>query len=247
MADALNGKIAIVTGGSRGIGAAVATRLAKEGAIVCITFPDQSADPSAVLDVIRGNGGRALAVRADSGDPAEVRRAIASVADEHGRVDILVNNAGIIRVSPIAELSLSDFDLIFAINVRGAFVATQEAVKHMPSGGRVIMIGSCNADRIPFVGGSAYGMSKAAVAALSRGLARDLGARGITVNTVQPGPTDTDLNPADGATAEGQRIHLATGRYARPDEIAGMVAYLARDEAAFVTGATFTIDGGYNA
>ena len=246
MVGPLEGRVAVVTGASRGIGAAVAMRLATDGATVVVTHPG-SDGPEEVLAAIRTGGHQCSAVEADNTDPAAVRAAIQQVAESHGRLDILVNNAGVIRIAPIDEMHIADFDLHFAVNVRGAFVASQEAARHMRSGGRIIMIGSCTADRMPFVGGSAYAMSKAAIAGMARGIARDLGGRGITVNTVQPGPTDTSLNPAAGPNADVQQQMLAIERFARADEIAGLVAYLASDQAAFVTGASLTIDGGYNA
>jgi len=163
------------------------------------------------------------------------------------RLDVLVNNAGIATFAPMDKFSLEDFDRMVAVNVRAAFVAAQEASRHMSEGGRIIMIGSVNADRIPFAGGAVYGMTKAAVAGLVRGLARDLGPRGITVNNVQPGPVETDMNPAHGEFAETLKSFLALKRYAKGDEIAGMVSYLASAEAGFVTGASLTIDGGFAA
>jgi 3-oxoacyl-[acyl-carrier protein] reductase len=162
-----------------------------------------------------------------------------------GRLDVLVNNAGIGVVMPIDQFSLADFDRMVAVNVRGVFVAAQEAARHMGEGGRIISIGSVNADRMPFAGGSVYAMTKAALAGLTRGLARDLGPRGITVNNVQPGPTDTDMNPAGGPFAEFLKGMIALGRYGQADEIAGLVAYLASPEAGFITGASLTIDGGF--
>jgi 3-oxoacyl-[acyl-carrier protein] reductase len=164
-----------------------------------------------------------------------------------GRLDVLVNNAGIAVVMPLDQFSLDDFDRMVAVNVRGVFVAVQEASRHMDEGGRIITIGSVNADRMPFAGGGVYAMTKAAVAGLTRRLARDLGPRGITVNTVQPGPVDTDMNPADGPFAEGMKGWMALARYGQGDEIAGMVAYLASPDAGFVTGASLTIDGGFAA
>jgi 3-oxoacyl-[acyl-carrier protein] reductase len=221
-------------------------RLATDGATVAVTHPG-SDGAEEVLAAIRTSGHQCSAVEADNSDPAAVRAAIQQIAESQGRLDILVNNAGVIRIAPIDEMDIADFDLHFAVNVRGAFVASQEAARHMRSGGRIIMIGSCTADRMPFVGGSAYAMSKAAIAGMARGIARDLGGRGITVNTVQPGPTDTSLNPAAGPNADVQQQMLAIERFARADEIAGLVAYLASDQAGFVTGASLTIDGGYNA
>ncbi|HWS65026.1 MAG TPA: SDR family oxidoreductase [Steroidobacteraceae bacterium] len=243
----LEGKIALVTGGSRGIGAGIVRRLTTEGAQVVFTYPSVSDGPDAVLRSIADAGGKAWAFEADSSDPQAVEAAVDRTAEKASRLDILVNNAGIITIARLGEFSLQDFDRMVAINIRGVFVASKAASRHMSSGGRIINIGSCNADRMPFEGGSIYAMTKAAVAGLTRGMARDLGPRGITVNTVQPGPTNTDLNPVDGPYAPTFLPMLAVQRFAHVDEIAGMVAYLASPEAAFVTGAMLTIDGGFNA
>jgi len=176
-----------------------------------------------------------------------VKNAVAEVLRKFGQLDVLVNNAGIAVFKPLEQLSLEDFDRSVAVNVRAVFVAAQEASSRMKPGGRIITIGSVNADRMPFAGGSVYGMTKAAVAGLTRGLARDLGPRGITVNVVQPGPVATDMNPDDGDFAETLKGFMAIKRYAKGDEIAAMVAYLASPEAEFVTGACLTIDGGFAA
>ena len=247
MTNKLAGKVALVTGGSRGIGAAIAQRLAQDGAAVAITFASAPEKADEVVRAIEAAGGRALAVRADSADAEALKNAVAETVRSLGRIDVLVNNAGVAVVAPLDQFSLGDFDRMVAVNVRGVFVAAQEASRHMGEGGRIITIGSVNAERMPFAGGSVYAMTKAAVAGLTRGLARDLGPRGITVNTVQPGPTDTDMNPADGPAAAAMKGWTALGRYGRGDEIAGLVAYLASAEAGFVTGASLTIDGGYSA
>lgn len=243
----LTGKVALVTGGSRGIGAAIAKRLAAEGAAVAITYAASPGKADEVVKAIEAEGGRALALLADSADAGAVQNAIRQTAQTLGRLDVLVNNAGIAVMKPLEEFSLDEFDRMVAINVRAVFAAAQEAARQMGEGGRIITIGSVNADRIPVAGGSVYAMTKAAVAGLTRGLARDLGPRGITVNNVQPGPVDTDMNPADGAFAESMKSFMALARYGHVEEIAGMVAYLAGPEAAFVTGASLTIDGGYGA
>ncbi|AGA27030.1 3-oxoacyl-ACP reductase family protein [Singulisphaera acidiphila] len=241
------GKVALVTGGSRGIGAAIAKRLARDGATVALTYALAKEKADEVVRSIESAGGRALAIQADSADAVAVRNAVTETVRAFGRLDVLVNNAGIAVFHPLDEFSLDDFDRMVAVNVRGVFVATQEAARHMGQGGRVITIGSCTADRMPVAGGGPYAMTKGAVAALTRGLAHDLGPRGITVNNVQPGPTDTDMNPADGPQAERMRKAMPVGRHGHADEIASMVAYLASPEAGFVTGASLTIDGGYNA
>ena len=200
-----------------------------------------------MVRAIDSAGGRAMAIRADSGDAGAVKHAVAETVRTLGRLDVLVNNAGIAVVAPLDQFSLDDFDRMVAVNVRAVFVAVQEASRHMSEGGRIITIGSVNADRIPFPGGGVYAMTKAAVAGLTRGLVRDLGPRGITINNVQPGPIDTDMNPADGPLSEAMKGWTALARYGRGDEIADMVAYLAGPEAGFVTGASLTIDGGYAA
>lgn len=247
MTKTLGGKVALVTGGSRGIGAAITRRLAQDGAAVAFTYAGSKPKADEVVRAVQGAGRRAMAIHANSADPAAVARSVADTVKSFGRLDVLVNNAGIAVVKPIDEFPLDDFDRIVAINIRAVFVASKEAARHMGKGGRIITIGSVNADRMPFVGGSVYAMSKAAVAGFTRGLARDLGPQGITVNCVQPGPVDTDMNPAEGPFAESLKALMALPRYAHGDEVAGMVSYLASPEAAFVTGACLTIDGGFAA
>ena len=243
----LTGKAALVTGASRGIGAAIAQRLARDGAAVAITYQSSKDKAQAVVREIEAAGGRAIAIAADSADADAVRGAVVETVRALGRIDVLVNNAGIASMAPLAEFALDEFDRMLAINVRAVFVAAQEASRHMVEGGRIITIGSVNADRMPFPGGHVYAMTKAAVAGLTRGLARDLGPRGITVNVVQPGPVDTDMNPATGPFADMLKTMLAIPRYGRAEEIAAMVAYLAGPEAGLVTGACLTIDGGFAA
>jgi 3-oxoacyl-[acyl-carrier protein] reductase len=247
VATPLTGKVALVTGASRGIGAAIAKRLAREGAAVAITYAGSRQKAQEVVSAIEAAGGKGLAIQADSANAEAVRSAVSQTVGTLGRLDVLVSNAGIAKIAPVEEYSLEDFDHMVAVNVRGVFVAAQEASRHMQQGGRIITIGSVNADRMPFTGGSVYAMTKAAVAGMVRGLARDLGPRGITVNNVQPGPVDTDMNPAEGPFAEFLKGLLAVGRYGQGDEIAAMVAYLAGPEAGYVTGASLTIDGGFAA
>ena len=246
-AQKLSGKVALVTGASRGMGAAIAQRLAADGATLAITYSASPERAQEVVKAIEAAGGKALAIQADAADATAVRAAVNQTVATFGGIDILVNNAGIATMGPITEFSLEAFDKIMAINVRGLFVATQEAARHMRNGGRIIQIGSVNSDMMPFAGGSVYALTKGAVASFTRGLARDLGARGITVNNVQPGPVDTDMNPANGPFADTLRGHMAIGRYGRPEEIAGFVAYLASPEAAYITGASLLADGGFAA
>ncbi len=243
----LTHKVALVTGGSRGIGAAIARRLAADGAAVVLTYVSGQAPADAVVREITAAGGQALAVKADSADAAAVQAAVAETVRAFGRIDILVNNAGVGEFATIDEQTLEGFDRMVATNVRGVFIAAQAAAKHMTAGGRIITIGSANANRTPFAGGAVYSMTKSAVSGLTRGLARDLGPRGITVNNVQPGPVDTDMNPANGPLAATMRSYMALDRYGTGDEIAAMVAYLAGPEAGFVTGANLDIDGGFSA
>lgn len=243
----LANKVALVTGGSRGIGEAIAIRLASEGASVAITYTSAREKAEAVVKSIEAAGGRALAIKADSGDAAEVKHAVDETVRVLGGLDILVNNAGVALMAPLEDFKLEDFDRTFAVNVRGVFVASQEASRHMKEGGRIIIIGSTNADRMPFAGGGVYAMSKAAVAGLTKGLARDLGPRGITVTNVQPGPVNTDMNPEDGPFAESLKKLMAIDRYGKGEEIAAFVAFLASAEAAYITGTSLTIDGGFGA
>ncbi|SRR5579883_508006 len=243
----LKGKRALVTGGSRGIGAAIVNRLASEGADVALTYTSSPDQADKIAQAAQERGVRALAIQADSADADAVIAAVERTAAELGGIDILVNNAGVLAIAPIDDLTLADFDRTFAVNVRAVFVATQAAVKHMGEGGRIINIGSTNAERMPFAGGSAYAMSKAALQGLVKGLARDLGSRGITINNVQPGPIATDMNPPEGDFAEMLKKLMALPRYGSVEEIAGMVAYLASPEAGFITGASLMIDGGFSA
>lgn len=241
------GKVALVQGGSRGIGAAIVERLAREGASVAFTYAASAERAAELVRAVEARGGKALAIKADSADAEAVRAAVSQTVSTFGRLDILVNNAGVLAIAPLADFSLEDFDRTLAVNVRSVFVAAQAAAKHMDKGGRIITIGSTNAERMPFAGGGPYAMSKAAVAGLTRGLARDLGPRGITVNNVQPGPVDTEMNPDKGDFAGVMKGFMALGRYGKSDEIAGFVAYLASEEAGYITGASLTIDGGFAA
>jgi 3-oxoacyl-[acyl-carrier protein] reductase len=240
-------KVAFVTGGARGIGAAVVRRLAEGGAAVAFTYQSSSAVADALAASITAAGGRALALKADAADSDAVIAAIKQAAAQFGKIDILVNNAGVLRMGDVAEFSLKDFDDTVAVNIRAVFVAVQSVLPYMDKGGRIINIGSTNAVRMPFAGGAAYAMSKSALTGLVQGLSRDLAPRGITINNVQPGPVDTDMNPENGDFGAALHALMAVKRHGRPEEIAGMVAYLASPEAAFVTGSSLTIDGGFAA
>ena len=243
----LNNQVAFINGGSRGIGAATARRLAAEGAKVAIGYQSSGIAAEALVAEIEARGGEAIAIRADAADAEALTRAIDRAASHFGRLDILVNSAGVLLMGPVDEFSLADLDKTLAVNVRAVFVASKAAAAHMRDGGRIINISSTNAGRMPFAGGAAYAMSKSALTGLAKGLARDLGPRNITVNNVQPGPIDTDMNPAEGAFAEALHGLMALPRHGHADEVAAMVAYLASPEAAFVTGADLLIDGGFAA
>ncbi len=248
MSKRLAGKVAFVTGGSRGIGAAIVKRLAREGAQVALTSVNKPEQARETVQAAQALSVEALAIRADNADAGAVVAAVEQTVRELGGLDILVNNAGILVIASIDDYRLEDLDRMLAVNVRAVFVASQAAVKHMQSGGRIINIASCNAERMPFAGGAVYAMSKAALVGLVKGLSRDLGPRGITVNNVAPGPVDTDMNPA---TSDFARVtvdrFMALPRYGTVDEIASLVAWLASPEAAYVTGANLAIDGGYSA
>jgi NAD(P)-dependent dehydrogenase (short-subunit alcohol dehydrogenase family) len=243
----LAGKVALVTGGSRGIGAAIAARLAELGADVAITYAQSKERADEVVDAIKAHGRRGLAVKADSAAADEVVAAVERVTDEFGRLDVLVNNAGVFPFGPIDDVSLEEVDRTLGIHARAVFLASQAAVRHMANGGRIISIGSNLAERVPFSGVTLYSMSKSALIGFTKGLARDLGERGITVNLVQPGSTDTDMNPADGPNADGQRALSALGHYADPTDIANTVGFLAGTGARTITGSVITVDGGTNA
>jgi 3-oxoacyl-[acyl-carrier protein] reductase len=237
----LRGRRAFVTGGSRGIGAGIVRRLTTDGATVAFTYRGSREAAMALSDEVGG----AHAAQADSGDAETLRQAIAESAAWLGGVDVLVNNAAVAHVAPVDELSLEQFDQMVSVNIRGVFVAIQAVLPHMSTGGRIINIGSINADRVPMPGLSAYAMTKAAVAGLTRGAARDLGPRGITVNNIQAGPTDTDMNPESGPAADENRHIMPVGRYADASDIADVVAHLAREESWYTTGASWAVDGGY--
>ncbi len=239
--------MALVTGGSRGIGAAVALRLAEEGADVVLTYESGADRAAEVVEGIKGQGRRGLAVQADSAVPEELTAAVDEAAALFGRLDILVNNAGVFLVGPLEDLGPAEIDRTLAVNVRAPFVASKAAVRHMERGGRIISIGSNVGERAVFPGLALYSMSKTALTGMTKGLARELGPRGVTVNLVHPGPTDTDTNPVDRPDAETITGFTAVGRYAEPAEIAATVAHLASADGAYITGASIHVDGGFTA
>ncbi len=240
-------KVALVTGGSRGIGAAIAKRLAADGASVAITYVKDASAASAVVKAIEHDGGKAVAIQADAADVEAVKGAVEKTVATFGRLDVLVNNAGTAIPKAFEETTLEEMDRVLNINVRGVFVATQAALKHMKSGSRIIMIGSSVGERVLVPGLVPYSATKGAVKMFTQGLSRELGSRGITVNNVQPGPIDTELNPAAGDWAVPQKAVTALDRYGKVDEVAALVAFVAGPESSYITGANLTVDGGMNA
>ena len=243
----LTKKVALVTGGSRGIGAAIAKRLATDGASVAITYAKDANAAASVVKAIEQSGGKAIAIQANAGDAEAVKSAVEKTVSTFGGLDVLVNNAGTAIPKRFEETTLEELDRVIDINVRGTFVATQAALKHMKSGGRIIMIGSCVGERVLTPGLVPYSATKGAVKMFTQGLSREVGSRGITVNNVQPGPIDTDLNPAAGDWAAPQKAATALDRYGSVDEVAALVAFVAGPEASYITGANLTVDGGTNA
>ena len=243
----LANKVALVTGGSRGIGAAIAKRLAADGASVAITYAKDANAASAVVKAIEGGGGKALAIQADAADPKAINAAIDKTVATLGRLDVLVNNAGTAIPKLFEQTTLEEMDQMIDLNFRGILVATQAALKHMNNGGRIIMIGSCVGERNLTPGLVAYAATKGAVKMFTQGLSREVGSRGITVNNVQPGPIDTDLNPAAGDWAVPQKANTALNRFGTVDEVAALVAFVAGPESSYITGANLTVDGGTNA
>jgi 3-oxoacyl-[acyl-carrier protein] reductase len=242
----LENKVAFITGGSRGMGAAIALKLAEDGADVAITYTSAAAKAEETVRAVEKLGRRAIAIRADNLDAAAIENAVNEAHAKLGRLDILVNNAGVYTMDTVDQLALEEFDRVMAIHVRASFVASKAASAHMGAGGRIITIGSNLAEIVPFSGILAYSTSKAALIGLTKALARDLGPRGITANIVHPGSTDTDMNPANGDHAEAQRARMAIPKFGEAKDIAGLVAFLAGEEGRFITGSGFVIDGGAN-
>lgn len=247
MSKLLEGKVALVTGGSRGIGAAIAKRLAADGAKVALTYTKGADAAAAVVKGIERAGGKAIAIQADAIDAAAARAAVETTVAAFGQLDVFVNNAGTAIPKVFEEATHEELDRVIDINIRGLFVATQAALQHMKNGGRIITIGSCVGERNMTPGLVAYAATKGAVKMFAQGLAREVGSRAITVNNIQPGPIDTDLNPAAGDWAAPQKALTALGRYGTVDEVAALVAFVAGPEASYITGANLTIDGGTNA
>jgi 3-oxoacyl-[acyl-carrier protein] reductase len=247
MSKKLEGKTALVTGASRGIGAAIAKRLAADGANVAITFARGADSADSVVKAIESAGGKAIAIQADATDPKAVRAAIDKAVSSLGKLDILVNNAGTAIPKKFEETTLEELDQVINLNIRGVFVTTQAALKQMNDGGRIISIGSCVGERMMTPGLVPYSATKGAIRMFTQGLSREVGDRGITVNNVQPGPIDTDLNPAAGDWAVPQKAVTALNRYGSVQEVAALVAFIASPEASYITGANLTVDGGTNA
>lgn len=247
MSNNLSGKVALITGGSRGIGLGIVNSLVNKGVNIAFTYEKSTNAAQSIVNHIEKAGKKALAIKANNTKPEEIIHAVNQTVDKYGKLDILVNNAGIFPYGPYEDVTLEEFDNTLAIHVKAVFVAIQAATLHMKSGGRIINIGSCLAERVPEPGVALYAMSKSALSGLTKGLARDLGSRNITVNTVNPGSTDTDMNPADGPGAKEELKHIALGRYGQVEDIAAMVTHLAGDGGRNITGTSIAVDGGFSA
>ena len=241
----LQGRRALVTGASRGIGAAIVRRLAADGAAVALTYGRSVEEAKQLVADVAADGGTAVALQADSADAAQVAKSVDDAVAELGGLDILVNNAGVAILGDVETFATDDFEQLVAVNIRAVFVAIQQALQHLGDGGRIINIGSINAERVPVAGLSVYAMTKGAVAGLSRGLARDLGPKGITVNNIQPGPIATEMNPETGEFADSMKAIMAIDRYGQPRDVASAVSFLAGPEASYITGAQWNVDGGF--
>jgi 3-oxoacyl-[acyl-carrier protein] reductase len=247
MSKSLEGKVALVTGGSRGIGAAIAKRLAADGAMVAITYTKGAGAAASVIEAIKSSGGKAIALQADATAADQVKAALDKTIAAFGKLDVFVNSAGTAIPKKFEETTIEELDRMIDLNLRGAFVATQAALKHMNEGGRIILIGSCVGERTMTPGLVAYAATKGAIKMFAQGLAREVGDRGITVNNIQPGPIDTELNPASGDWAAPQKALTALNRYGSVGDVAALVAFVAGPEASYITGASLTVDGGTNA
>lgn len=245
--SSLKGKVALVTGAGRGIGAGIARALAAQGADVAITYNASPDKAQALVAELKAAGVRAVAIKADATDAKASAAAVDEAVAALGRLDVLVNNAGVAVMKPFGDYTFEDYEYTMSVNVRSVFFTTQAALKHIPDGGRIVTIGSCLGQRVSFPNITLYSMSKSALVSFNKGLARDVGARGITANVVQPGPIDTDMNPANGDSADAMRSFTALGRYGKPADIGNLVAFLASDAAGFITGTELTADGGTNA
>jgi len=242
-----NNRVALVTGGARGIGAGIVARLVSDGARVAFTYASSRESADALVDRLTSNGGEVLAIHADSAEAADIGRAVDATVAHFGALDILVNSAGRYVFGPLGEMPVEEIDRMFDLNVRGTVSATRFAMPHLGEGGRIINIGSTNADRNPFPGGSIYALTKGAIASFTRGLSGELAPQGVTINTVQPGPVHTEGNPDDGPMADFVRGFIPSGRFGSVEDVASLVSYLASEESRHITGTSIAVDGGMSA